>query len=303
MKKIIIAGGTGFLGSALTTHFISQGYQVIILTRNHKPNKGNLSYVKWDGKNLGPWANALENAEAVINLNGKSVNCRYTKENKEKIYDTRISATHVLGQAIYLCQHRPKLWINAASATIYPHSLTDPMTEDFTDFANDFSVDVCKKWETAFNENEIPGVRKVILRIAIVLGKGSNSALTPLKNLVRAGLGGHQGKGNQMFSWIHEKDFVSIVDYCLLQQEVKGVYNVAAPKPITNRKLMSTLRKALKAPFGLPSPEFLLKIGGHMIGTEAELIVKSRYVIPQKIQKAGYHFEYPEIQSALDDLC
>ncbi|MGB3468960.1 MAG: DUF1731 domain-containing protein, partial [Cyclobacteriaceae bacterium] len=208
----------------------------------------------------------------------------------------------VLGDAVNACKNPPKVWINAASATIYPHSLSQPMTEDFTEFDNDFSVDVCKKWEASFNRFQVPGVRKILLRIAIVLGK-EYGAFIPLKMLTRLGLGGRQGTGNQMFSWLHEKDMAGIVDFCLQNENISGVYNVSAPDPVTNRKLMKTLRQQVKTVIGLPMPKWLLEIGAFIIGTETELILKSRYVIPERLLDAGYQFRYDTIEKAVSELC
>lgn len=302
MKKIVIAGGTGFIGTILTDHFAAQNYQVIILTRNHRDNRKNIAYEKWDGKTIGTWQKTLENAEALINLNGKSVNCRYTEKNKQLIYDTRVDATNVLGLAIANCQNPPKVWINGASATIYPHSLDKPMTENQQEFDPGFSVDVCQKWEKAFNNHQTDGVRKVILRIAIVIGN-EGGALIPLKNLAKSGLGGKQGPGNQMISWLHEKDMANIVEFCIDNTEISGTYNAAAPVPIQNKHFMKNLRQKLHRSIGLPMPKSLLGIGAWIIGTETELILKSRNVIPEKLLEAGYQFNFSYAEDAISDLC
>lgn len=302
MKKIVIAGGTGFIGSYLTNHFINQNYQVIILTRNHRVNRENIKYEKWDGKTPGFWQKSLENAEALINLNGKSVDCRYTEKNKQLIYDTRIQATDVLGRAVTKCKKPPKVWINGASATIYPHSIHQPMTENQQDFTPGFSVDVCQKWEEAFHSYEMAGVRKVLLRIAIVLGE-NGGAFAPLKRLTRLGMGGKQGPGSQMISWLHEKDMANIIQFCIENTDISGVYNASAPNPVNNKKFMKTLRKQVRQPIGMPIPAPFLKLGAVMIGTETELILKSRYVIPEKLLKAGFQFEYPQVDQALQNLC
>lgn len=302
MKKIVIAGGSGFIGSYLARHFTNQNYEVIILSRNHRVNSENIQYEKWDGKTSGNWQKTLENAEALINLNGKSVDCRYNEKNKQLIYDTRIDATNILGKAIANCQNPPKIWINGASATIYPHSVDQAMTESHQDFTSGFSVDVCQKWEKAFHSHQVAGVRKVLLRIAIVLGE-NGGAFAPLKTLAKIGMGGKQGPGNQMLSWIHEKDLANVIQYCLENEQVSGVYNVSSPEPVNNRKFMETLRTQLNQPFGIPIPVALLELGARVIGTETELILKSRYVIPDKLVKTGFKFEYPQVEKALFDLC
>lgn len=301
MKKIVIAGGTGYIGSFLTKYFAEKGYSVLILTRTLRKDHPNVTHIRWDAQSTGQWTKTLENAEALINLNGKSVDCRYTQSNKKEIYASRIETTEILGNAISECSNPPKVWINASSATIYPHSVDQPMTEQFTDFDQDFSVDVCKKWEASFNRFQLPAVRKVILRIAIVLGKES-AVMKPLKLLTRAGLGGRHGAGNQMISWIHERDLAGIVNFCITNPHISGVYNAASPEPVTNSNFMEVLRKQLQPVFHLPIPEFLLEVGAFFIRTETELILKSRYVLPEKIVEAGYNFRYPQLDQALGEL-
>ena len=301
MKKIIIAGGTGFLGECLSSFYLTKGFQVIILTRKQQADKAPLFYHKWDGKSIGDWAETLENAEALINLTGKSVDCRYNERNKQLIYDSRLDATRILGLAVAACRIPPKVWINAASATIYRHSLDKPMDEETGEVGTGFSVDVCKKWEAAFNEQKVPQTRKIILRISIVLGY-EKGALQPLKNLAKLGMGGKQGPGNQYFSWIHERDFVNIIDFVIQNREMEGVYNVAAPHPVSNSQLMDHIRSILKIPFSIPMPSWLLRIGAVLIKTETELILKSRYVVPQKLLQKNYTFEFPTIEKALNDL-
>ena len=300
-NKIILAGGTGFLGNCLAQHFAALGYEVVIITRKHQPDNGRISYAKWNGKNIGNWAEHIEGAEAVINLTGRSVDCRYTEANKQLIYDSRLDATHVLGRAIKSSVKPPKVWINAASATIYRHATDRDMDEYTGEIGEGFSVDVCQKWEKAFDDAQTPHTRKVALRIGIVLGR-DGGALAPLKNLAKWGLGGKQGKGNQYFSWLHEDDFVAIVMRALTDDTMQGVYNTTAPKPLPNNEMMAALRKATKRPFGLPTPTWMLHIGAAMIKTEVELILKSRRVVPKRLLEAGFQFKYNEFDGAVKNL-
>lgn len=300
MKKMVIAGGSGFLGEVLVEHF-KDSYEIVILLRKHQLDQANVRFVKWDGRSQGAWVHELEKAEVLINLTGRSVDCRYTEKNKQAIYDSRLDATHVLGQVIQQLMSPPSLWINAASATIYRHELDRDMDEVSGITGEGFSVDVCKKWERAFNSVKLPDTRKVILRIAIVLGK-RGGALQPMKHLTKVGFGGRHGKGNQYFSWVHEQDFARMVENLIQEKHLSGVFNVAAPNPIPNKSLMKELRKAMSTPFGFPLPKWLLEIGAFLIRTETELLLKSRRVVPKRLMEEGFKFDYPEIQQALNDL-
>lgn len=301
MKKIVIAGGTGFLGKMLSEHFAMDNYQVVVLSRSDRTSAGKISYVKWDGENLGDWKNELEGAKALINLCGKSVDCRYTSSNKKSIYDTRLNSTMILGKAIAECENPPEVWMNSSSATIYRHAEDRDMDEETGEIGTGFSVDVCQKWESAFFDAITSNTRKVALRIAIVLGK-NGGALQPLKSLAKIGFGGSQGSGTQYFSWIHEVDFINSVNFILENKALSGVYNLAAPNPVKNVKFMGILRKALKIPFGIPMPKWMLEMGALIIRTETELILKSRRVVPKKLMEKGYTFQFPHLDTALSNL-
>jgi uncharacterized protein (TIGR01777 family) len=299
--KIILAGGSGFLGTLLTNHFLKQGNEVIILTRGTAQPADGVQYVNWDGKHQGEWTKHLEGADLVVNLNGKSVDCRYTTKNKQLIYATRLDATVALGKAITNCKQPPACWINASSATIYRYSIDQTMDEYTGEIGEGFSVDVCQQWEQSFNKFELPKTRKVIMRIGIVLGK-EGGAVKPLKMLTRLGLGGKQGSGQQYMSLLHQTDFVNAVDFLFKNVAAKGVYNLVSPNPITNKDFMHFLRKSLSIPFGIPLPEYLLKLGAYLINTETELIIKSRRVIPTRLSEEGFTFTFPLIEEALTDL-
>ncbi len=302
MKKIIIAGGTGFLGTSLANHYSNQDTEIIILTRGKSKIRGGIQYESWDGKTIGSWIKVIDNSDIVINLNGKSVDCRYTKKNKSLIYSTRLESTNILGQAILQCNTPPKLWINSASATIYRHSVDKEMDEYTGEFGEGFSIDVCQKWEAAFNQFELKQTRKVILRTGIVLGK-SGGPMKPLKMLAKLGFGGKQGSGEQYVSWLHEYDFVNIIDFIASNQDINGAYNITAPTPLPNSDFMKAIRQALKIRVGISMPRWLLELGAIITGTETELILKSRRVVPAKLLEAGYHFKFKEINKALFNLC
>lgn len=301
MRKIVIAGGSGFLGNCLVDHYSKTGDHVIILTRSKASQTANVNRLHWDGKTIGPWTQALEQCDVLINLNGKSVDCRYSEKNKALIYSTRLESTAILGTAIQQAKNPPRLWINSASATIYRHSLDKAMDEYSGEIGTGFSVDVCQKWEQVFNSFLLPSTRKVVIRTSIVLGKKAG-AVRPLKTLAKLGLGGQQGPGNQYFSWLHEDDFVSIVEFLTKTTAMHGVYNLAAPNPVPNRQVMKAIRNAVGISFGIPMPTWLLKFGAVLIRTEPELVLKSRRVVPKKLLEAGYKFKFETVESALTDL-
>ncbi|WP_397362001.1 TIGR01777 family oxidoreductase [Olleya sp. R77988] len=296
MKTIIIAGGSGFLGQVLKDYFTNKNYKVFILTRNPKSD----TEIYWNGIDLGNWTKQLENAEALINLAGKSVDCRYNEKNKKAIYSSRIDTTNLLGLAVNLCDNPPKYWFNSSTATIYESSFDRPNTEKNGIIGDDFSMNIAKSWERAFNETTTPKTKKVILRTSIVLGK-KGGALTPLKQLTKFGLGGKQASGNQKVSWIHEDDFTNTIQF-LMDKKLEGIFNLCVPEPTNNKTLMKSLRAVMKIPFGISHPLWLLKLGAFFIGTETELVTKSRNVIPEKLLKNGYNFKYTNIKLALEGL-
>lgn len=291
-KKIVLAGGTGFVGKYLQQKYIALGCEVIIISRGEK-------HISW--KNKTGIIASLENAEMLINLAGKSVDCRYNEKNKKEIYDSRIDTTKALGEAILQCSNPPPIWINSSTATIYRHAEDIPMTEDEGEIGTGFSVSIATAWEKAFFDFSLHKTRQVALRMAIVLGK-DGGVIHPLKNLVRFGLGGKQGNGCQMFSWIHIEDIFRVIEFVKVNEQVTGVINTSAPNPIMNAQLMKLFRKTMKIPVGLPAPAWLLRMGAVIIRTETELILKSRWVIPQKLLNWGFNFTYNKVEDALKDI-
>ncbi|MEW4429588.1 TIGR01777 family oxidoreductase [Paenibacillus pabuli] len=291
MKKVVLAGGTGFVGQDFAQRFRKLGYEVLIISRQ----PGHIAWKDSDGIRQ-----ALEGAEMLINLAGKSVNCRYTDENRRIILESRTSTTRILGESILECEHPPKLWINSSTATIYRHAEDRPMTEKEGEIGSGFSVDVAKAWEQAFFEFSLPSTRQIALRIAIVLGKGG--VMEPLTNLVRFGLGGSQGPGTQQFSWIHIEDLFRMVLYLQQHLALEGVFNASSPHPVTNRQLMESLRRHMGVRIGLPSPRWMLEVGARFIRTETELVLKSRWVIPERIEQEGFTFIYDTLDTALDEI-
>lgn len=290
--KVIIAGGTGFIGQFLSQQFKARGHEVRIISRRE-------DQLNWN--NVQAIIQALENTNLLINLAGKSVDCRYNEKNKKEILDSRVETTNILGNAILKCNIPPALWINSSTATIYRHAQDRPMTEAAGELGTGFSVDVATSWEKAFFSFALPKTRQVALRTAIVLGK-NGGVMQPYKNLVRFGLGGKQGSGEQVFSWIHEQDLFNIISFIYQHHQLSRVFNAAAPNPVNNKTLMRWLRETLGVKIGFPLPVWLLKAGAVLIKTETELVLKSRWVVPEKLVQAGFTFAYPHLKQALSQI-
>ena len=301
MKKLVIAGGSGFLGDALINYFGNQFDQYIILSRSAQPNKGTIKHVVWDAKTLGDWSQHLEGADCVINLSGRSIDCRFTEKNKALILSSRIDSTTVLGQAIAGCKTPPKIWMNASAAAIYGYSDDKVMTELDAESGTGFFVDVVKAWEKAFNDSKTPDTRKIRLRISMVMGRKSG-VFPVLRKLSKFLLGGTMGSGNQFVSWIHETDFCRLVEWLINNKNASGSYNFAAPNPIRNKDMMKAYRKALSVPFGLPAAAWMLEIGAFFIRTETDLILKSNKVISDRAKKEGFDFKFNTMEECLIDL-
>lgn len=305
--RIVLAGGSGFLGQALARHFDNLQWEVVVLSRSARAGKNSVRYVAWDGRTPDAWQQELEGAQAVVNLAGKSVDCRYTPANRREILASRVDSTRVLGQTIGRCSRPPQVWLNSSTATVYKHTFGPPWDEhgalDATAEAKDaFSVEVAQAWERALNEAETPGTRKVALRLAMVLGHGKNSVFPVLRRLVRFGLGGPMAGGRQFVSWIHEVDYCRAVEWIIAHPEISGPVNMVAPNPLPNRDMMRILREVCHVPLGLPAYRWMLEAGAFVLRTETELIIKSRRVVPRRLLDSGFEFKFPEIRGAFADL-
>lgn len=306
MKRIILAGGSGFLGSALAKRFCERDYEVVVLTRAPRGRTDRVKELPWDGKTLGEWAKLVDDADAVINLTGRSVDCRYTAANRRVIIASRVDSTRVLGEAIARCAKPPRVWLNASSATLYKHTFTTPMDEagetGATPEAKDeFSVEVIRQWERALDEARTPATRKIALRITMVFG-AAGGVFPVLRRLARFGLGGRMGSGRQFVSWIHIADFLRAVEWLLAQDDFSGPVNLAAPNPLPNAEMMRVMRETAGVPVGLPATEWMLEVGAVFLRTETELILKSRRVVPGRLLAAGFQFQFPEMRAAVRDL-
>jgi uncharacterized protein len=293
--KVVIASGSGFLGKILMDFFRSKEHQVIILSRN----KSMADSIYWDGEHLGNWVQVLDGADVLINMAGRSVDCRYNEKNKRAIIDSRVNSTRVLSEALSRCDNPPPVWLNAGSATIYRHSEYTPMDEA-GEPGEGFSVEVCQRWEEEFYRKNLPGIRRVALRISMVMG--TEGGIWPvLKRLTKLGLGGTMGPGTQYISWIHSLDFCRAVEW-LIAQPIEGPVNICAPNPVTNAEFMQCLRKTVGVPFGLPQPNWLLEIGAFLLRTETELVLKSRRVVPSRLVESDFIFGYKDVESAMKSL-
>lgn len=297
-NKIILAGGNGYLGTVLAKHFSLLADEIIILSRKPGIDTCNIKTLIWDGQQVGHWADSLNGADLLVNLCGKNVNCRYTQKNRKEIIDSRIIPTQLLGKIIAEQENPPKLWINITSATIYRHAEDRPQDEINGEIGTGFSVEVCKAWENSFFKTETPKTRKIALRMGIVIGR-KDGAFPRLLNLVKLGMGGKQGNGEQYVSWVHEEDAARSILWLFEQPTIEGIINCTAPAPVKNHFFMHAIRQVFGMPIGLPTPAWLLAIGAKIIGTETELILKSRWVKPTLLLKSGFKFKYPKIDVAV----
>jgi uncharacterized protein (TIGR01777 family) len=307
--RIVITGGSGQVGQILARHFYSDGHQVAVVARHVVPQPW--STVTWDGQRLGDWVNELDGCDVVVNLAGRSVNCRCNEANRREIKQSRIVTTRLIGEAIARSSTPPKLWMNASTATIYRHAM-DRLMDDITGEIGGnepgipgtwrFSYDVAISWEAAFFEAETPDTRKIALRSAITMSPDRGGAFETLLNLVRLGLGGRSGSGEQFVSWIHDVDFVRAIEFLMARTDLDGCINIASPNPLPNRDFMAALRRAYGVSVGLPATDWMLEVGAFFLRTETELILKSRRVVPRRLVDAGFGFQFPDWSTAAADL-
>lgn len=301
-KKIAIVGATGFLGQTTDRYFRKAGWETIGFTRDRKKKTFCTKQILWTPESPKTIAHHFESVDAIINLAGRSVDCRYNRKNKADILKSRLESTRTIEKAILCCQDPPKVWLNASSATIYDEAFEIPQTEVNGSLGHGFSVSICRAWENAFFESNLPNTRKIALRTSLVLGHGRNSVYPRLAQLTRMGLGGTIRDGNQMVSWIHELDFARALSFLIEDESLDGIFNLAAPAPLDNQAFMRSLRQKLGRTIGIPTPRWLLKIGTFLLRTEPELVLKSRYVIPERLMKERFMFRFPFIDEAFDDL-
>jgi uncharacterized protein (TIGR01777 family) len=308
--RIVIPGGSGQIGTILARAFHRDGHDVVVLSRQSQMRPWRV--VQWDGASLGAWQREIDGADVVVNLAGRSVNCRYSAENRHEILESRVQSTRVVGEAIARAQPPPRLWLQASTATIYAHRYDADNDEASGALGGNeskalaswqFSIDVAQAWEQALDDAVTPATRKVALRSAMTLSPDAGGVFDTLLGLIRFGLGGSAGDGRQFVSWIHYEDFVAAVHWLIERNDIDGIVNITSPHPLPNAEFMRVLRDAYGMPFGVPGGNWLLEIGAAFMRTETELILKSRRVVPRRLLEHGFSFTFPTWHDAAGDLC
>ncbi len=308
--KIVIPGGTGQVGTLLARAFVADGHEVVVLSRT--PGPAPWRVVRWDAETVGDWATEINGADVVVNMAGRSVNCRYSAKNRRAIMDSRTRPTRAVGQAIAQAARPPRVWLQASTATIYAHRYDAPNDEATGLLGGSepnapdtwrFSIDVAKAWEQAANEADTPRTRKVLLRSAMTMSPDRDGVFDVLLGLVRRGLGGSVGNGRQYVSWVHDGDFIRAVSWLIAHDELSGPVNVAAPNPVPYADFMRGLRQAWGIGVGLPATKWMLEIATFILRTESELVLKSRRVVPGWLLASGFTFQFPTWPEAAADLC
>lgn len=305
--RVVIAGGNGFIGTFLQGRLADRGLEVTVLTRSPRKDQ-EIRDVLWDGRSLGSWTEKLEGASALINLSGRSVNCRYNERNRRDILESRVESTRVLGEAIARSRDPPPVWLNMSTATIYKHTFDHLMDEatgiiEPTSEAKDvFSIEVARAWEQTLYDAQTPATRKVAMRTAMVFAANSGGVYRTLRTLARWGLGGPIAGGHQWISWIHEEDYTSAVEWLINHDSLNGPVNLASPNPISQSDMMRIIIRERGMPFGMHATRWMMEVAAFIHRTEAELIIKSRLVVPARLVASGFQFHYPTMKEAVHEI-
>ncbi|HEX3626393.1 MAG TPA: TIGR01777 family oxidoreductase [Verrucomicrobiae bacterium] len=299
-RRIVIAGGTGFIGSALAADWLAQGVEVVVLTRSPRQRNDSAIEVQWDGAHIGEWIQYLSGAEAVIGLAGKNINCRHTPEAVRELTKSRVNAVQTLAAAIGHVTRPPGVWVQASAVGFYGNC-GDAILDERSPNGDNSLAEICRQWEGAFESARVPRTRKVLLRIGVVLGR-EGGALPVLARLTRLFLGGRAGNGKQFVSWIHVKDLTRMFLESVRRAELVGAFNAVAPSPVTNKELMRQLRRVLWRPWSPPAPGWAIKMGARLTGTEPSLALDGCRVLPKRFSEARFEFQFPELREALIDL-
>ncbi|HYJ07191.1 MAG TPA: TIGR01777 family oxidoreductase [Chthoniobacterales bacterium] len=300
MKRIILAGGSGFVGQALAPDLLAKGYDAVVLGRAAASHKGGVEYLQWDGKTLASWASAIEGAEAIVNLTGKNISCRHTAENRREIIRSRVDSVRILGDAVAHCVNPPKVFVQTSGVGYYGDT-GDRIVDEEGALGSGFTAEVCRQWEGAFDALALPATRKVTLRLGVVLGR-EGGALPVLEKLTRAFLGGTVGSGRQFMSWIHLADVIRMFVASVEQTELTGVFNATAPLPVTNSEFMRELRRALHRPWSPPVPAPFARAGAWLMGSDGNLALMSSRCVPRRFLEQGFKFQFPNLRDAFANL-
>ncbi len=298
-KRIVLAGGSGFVGQALASRLLADGYEVIVFSRG-APRGASGTLVPWDGSTLGDWAKFLEDSLAVVNLTGKNINCRPTQSNRREIVRSRVASVQAVGEAIRRCRRPPRVFVQTSAVGLYGDA-GDKVCDESTPPGGGFLGEVCQQWEKAVDETPTPGVRRVVLRLGVVLGR-EGGAFPPLARLARWFLGGAVGSGRQYISWLHLADAVRIYRDAIDREDFQGTYVAASPQPATNAQFMRQLRAALDRPWSPPAPALAVRLGGWVAGINAELALTGQRCAPRRLMAQGFAYEFAELRRALRDL-
>ena len=302
---IVIAGGSGFLGTSLAYHLTAAGHEIVLLSRHEPKSKGPWKFVSWDARSVGEWRHVLSGAAGVVNLVGRTVDCIKTPDHRDEILRSRVESVNVLGAAMRTIESPPPVWVQMSTAHIYG----DPPVVECNEgsaYGYGLAPDVARAWEDAFKANLLPSQRGVLLRTSFVIGRNRGSgggALSRLRTLVRFGLGGTVGSGTQGMSWIHEIDMNRLFELALTDESMQGAYIASSPNPVCQRLFMKDLRKAMRMPIGLPAFEWMVRLGAPLLmRTDPELALYGRYVVSKRLKEANFTFRFPDLSSAFEDL-
>ena len=298
--RIVIAGGSGFIGQALSEFLTRRNFEIVVLTRGKNESRGGIRHVMWDGKSAAAWTSEIDGAAAAINLAGHSINCRFTAENRRQILESRVDSSRALAKAIASSSNPPRLLVQTSGIGYY-NSTDERFVDESSPASSDFMAEVCQQWENAADAFALPATRKVILRIGIVLDR-NGGVLAVLERLTQKYLGGAAGNGRQFVSWIHLRDLMHIILAAIERPDLSGIFNATAPNPITNAELMRELRRVMHRPWSPPVPAPMIRLGAWLMGTEGNLALQSFRVRPKRLLDAGFAFQYPHLHDALRDL-
>jgi hypothetical protein len=299
-ERVVLAGGSGFLGRALASQLLVKNYEVVVLTRSPRERNDNVKEITWNGKTLGDWVQYVDSAHAIVNLAGRSVNCRHTPENVREINESRINSVNAVATAIHNVAHPPRVWVQAGSLAFYG-DLDDQWCEEGTSSGQGEAVETCRLWEKAFQTVPLTSTRRVLLRIGLVLAR-DGGALSVLSKLTRWFLGGTVGSGQQYVSWIHLADMNQMLMDAIERDDVIGVFNATGPNPVTNAKFMTELRRALHRPWCPPAPIWAVRFGSWLMRTDPSLALTGRRCAPKRFLKLGFKFQFPELRDALREI-